>query len=251
LLLSSMLVKPGAKFLAIIVTLFFIKEIFRNYKSKSMIFIYGSLLMITIQVVGMKAQYGDFTISYIDGVTYHNYIFSKAECFKNGKTYHQINNPRAEYLFSLDFTDQKRVALEDAKQQVKNNFPNVVKAYFDNLLENFKSGNACVFDLKNHQDKGGFLFWKSLVFDITKWQNRLFTVLGVLLSIYFALQYYNREKLYFFVAFFIGYIILLSGISSGQGDRFNLVTFPFAILLLAKFLSDKNWFKPSSAPLQK
>jgi hypothetical protein len=251
LLLSSMLVKPGAKFLAIIVTLFFIKEIFRNYKSKSMIFIYGSLLMITIQVVGMKAQYGDFTISYIDGVTYHNYIFSKAECFKNGETYHQINNSRAEYLFGLDFTDQKRVALEDAKQQVKNNFPNVVKAYFDNLLENFKSGNACVFDLKNHQDKSGFLFWKSLVFDCTKWQNRLFTVLGVLLSIYFALQYYNREKLYFFVAFFIGYIILLSGISSGQGDRFHLVTFPFAVLLLAKFLSDKNWFKPSSALLQK
>lgn len=251
LLLSSMLVKPGAKFLAIIVTLFFIKEIFRNYKSKSMVFIYGSLLMIAIQVVGMKAQYGDFTISYIDGVTYHNYIFSKAECFKKGKTYHQINNPRAEYLFSLDFTDQKKVALEDAKQQLRNNFPNVVKAYFDNLLENSKSGNPSVFDLKNHQKKSYFSFWKSTVFDATKWQNRFFTLLGFLLAVYFGLKYYKKDRLYFFVAFFIGYIILLSGISSGQGDRFHLVTFPFVILLSAKFLSDKNWVRLSSAPLQK
>lgn len=251
LLLASMLVKPGAKFLAIIVTLFFIKEIFRNYKSKSMIFIYGSLLMIAIQVVGMKAQYGDFTISYIDGVTYHNYLFSKAECFKNGKEYHQINNPRAEYLFSLDFTDQKKVSLEDAKEQVQNNFSNVVKAYFDNLLENFKSGNASVYDIVNHKQTSYFSFWKSVVFDVTKWQNRLFTMLGVLLAFYFILKFYKKDKFYFFVAFFIGYIILLSGISSGQGDRFHLVTFPFAILLLAKFLSDTNWFKLSSEPLQK
>jgi hypothetical protein len=98
-----MLIKPGAKFFGIVMLLFFFKEILKNYKQKSMIFLYGSLLMIVIQVVGMKVQYGDFTISYIDGVTYHNYICSKAECYKNGKEYEQINNPRAEYLFGLDF----------------------------------------------------------------------------------------------------------------------------------------------------
>lgn len=251
LLLTSMLIKPGAKFFAIIITLFFIKEILRHYSSKNMIFIYGSLLMIAIQVVGMKAQYGDFTISYIDGVTYQNYIFSKAECFRNGEEYNQLHNPRAEYLFGLDFTDQKRVALEDAKQQVKNNLPNVVKAYFDNLLENSKSGNACISDLKNYKNKNDFTVWKSLMFDITKWQNRFFTVLAILLSVFFLLKYYKRERLYFFIAFFITYIIVLSGISCGQGDRFHLVTFPFAILLLAKFLSDKNWIKPFSEQPQK
>lgn len=251
LLLSSMLVKPGAKFLAIVITLFFIKEIFRNYKSKSMVFIYGSLLMIAIQVVGMRAQYGDFTISYIDGVTYHNYLFSKSDCLKNGKEYHQINNPRAEYLFGLSFPDQKRVAFEDAKNQIKTNFPNVIKAYFDNLRDNAVSANVCVGDLKNHDNKTNFQFWKALVFDITKWQNRLFTLLAVLLSAFFLLKYYNKERLYFFIAFFITYIIVLSGISCSQGDRFHLVTFPFVLLLLAKFLSDVKGFKPSSEPLQK
>lgn len=251
LVLSSMLVKPGAKFFAIILTLFFIKEVFRNYKSKSMIFVYGSLLMITIQVVGMRAQYGDFTISYIDGVTYHNYLCTKAKCYENGQEYIGRNNPRGEYLFGLNFTDQKKVATEDLKDQVKNNFPNLIKAYFDDVLDNSITGNVCIENLINHENKDNFSFWKSLVFEVTKWQNRIFTLLAILLSAYFLFKYYKKERLYFFIAFFITYIIVLSGVSCGQGDRFHLVTFPFVILLLAKFLTDVNGIKPSSERLQK
>ncbi len=251
LALSSMLIKPGAKFFGIVMLLFFIKEILKNYKHKSMIFLYGSFLMIVIQVVGMKVQYGDFTISYIDGVTYHNYICSKAECYKNGKEYEQINNPRAEYLFGLDFTDQKKVALEDLKQQIKTNFSNLVKAYFSDVIENSKTGNACVEDLKNYENNHYFSFWKSFVFDISKWQNRLFTLLGLVLSVFFLFKGFIKEKAYFFVAFFVAYIIILSGISCGQGDRFHLVTFPFVILLLAKFLSEKKRLKSFFEALQK
>lgn len=251
LLLSSMLIKPGAKFFGIVMLLFFIKVILKNYKQKSMIFLYGSLLMITIQVVGIKAQYGDFTISYIDGVTYHNYICSKAECFKSGTEYNQINNPRATYLFSLDFTDQKKVALEDLKLQIKSNSSNLLKAYFSDVIENSKTGNACVEDIKNYENNPDFPFWKKFIFDITKWQNRIFTVLAVLLSALFLNKNFRKERIYFFVAFFIGYIIVLSGISCGQGDRFHLVTFPFVILLLAKYLSETKQFKRFFEPLQK
>ena len=216
-----------------------------------MFFLYGSVLMILIQVVGMRVQYGDFTISYIDGVTYHNYLCSKADCFKNGKEYSQMNNPRAEFLFSLDFTDQKKVALEDFKNQIKTNFPNLVKAYFSDVAENSKSGNSCIEDLKNYNNKVDFSFWKAFVFDITKWQNRLFTLLGIVLSGFFLFKGFKNEKAYFLVAFFITYIIVLSGISCGQGDRFHLVTFPFVILLLALFLSKSKKFIPFFEPLQK
>lgn len=251
LLLSSMLIKPGAKFLAILILLFFIKTVLKNYKDKAMILLYGSVLMILIQLVGMKVQYGDFTLSYIDGVTYHNYLFSKAECFKNGKEYHQINNPRAEYLFSLLFTDQKRVAKEDAIRQIKTNFPNVVKAYFDNLLENTKSGNACVFDLENKRGSSDFTFWKTVAFNLSKWQNRLFTVLGVLVSLYFVRKIFATKSLYALMALFVLYTIILSGISCGQGDRFHVITFPIVFLLLAKALIEIDRFKRFSVLLQK
>ncbi|GAA4022916.1 hypothetical protein GCM10022386_02330 [Flavobacterium cheonhonense] len=251
LLLSSMLIKPGAKFLAILILLFFIKTLLKNHKAKAMILIYGSVLMILIQLVGMKVQYGDFTISYIDGVTYHNYLFSKAECFKNGKEYHQINNPRAEYLFSLLFTDQKRVAKEDAILQIKTNFPNVVKAYFDNLLENTKSGNACVFDLENKRGSSNFTFWKTVAFNLSKWQNRLFTVLGVLVSLYFVRKLFIPKSVYALMALFVLYTIILSGISCGQGDRFHVITFPIVFLLLAKALIETDRFKRFFVRLQK
>ncbi|HNP31980.1 MAG TPA: hypothetical protein PKN96_01660 [Flavobacterium sp.] len=250
LVLSSMLIKPGAKFFGVVLVLFFINEIIKNYKQKSMIFLYGSILMIIIQIVGMRVQYGNFTISYIDGVTYHNYICSKAECFKNGKEYNQINNPRAEYLFSLNFPEQKKVAFEDLKYQISNNFSNLVKAYFSDVAENSKTGNTCIEDLKNKDNRRNFGFWKNLIFTITKWQNRIFTLLGILLSVFFLWKGYKQRKATFFVAFFIVYIIILSGISCGQGDRFHLVTFPFVILLLAKFVSEKG-IKPFSEPLQK
>ena len=250
-LLLSMLIKPGAMFFAILMLLFFSKVVFKNYKHKSMIFLYGSLLMIVIQVVGMKAQYGNFTISYIDGVTYHNYICSKADCFKNGKEYQQINNPRAEYLFSLDFKDQKKIASEDLKNQIRTNSLNLIKAYFSDVVENFKSGNSCIEDLKNYTKKENFNYWKKLVFNSTKWQNRLFTLLGILLVVFFVYNNFRKERIYFFVALFIVYIIGTSGISCGQGDRFHLVTFPFVILLLAKYVSETKRFKPFFEPLQK
>ena len=207
--------------------------------------------MIVIQAVGMKAQYGDFTLSYIDAVTYHNYICSKAECYKNGKEYSQLDNPRAEYLFSLDFTDQKKVAEADLKKQITTNFPNFVKAYFSDVFENSTSGNACIEDLKNYRNENNFSLWKQIIFSITKWQNRIFTLLAVLLSAFFLLKTFRKPDLSTFVGFFILYIIVLSGISCGQGDRFHVITFPFAIVLLIKYLSETKRFKPSSEPLQK
>ena len=249
--LSSMLIKPGAKFFGIILVFLFFKEIIKNYKHKSMIFLYVSFLMILIQVVGMKAQYGNFTISYIDGVTYHNYICSKADCFKHGKEFNQINNPRAEYLFSLDFTDQKKVALEDLKRQIRTNFSNLVKAYISDIRDNTVSGNSCIEEWKNYKGRSNFDSWKTLLFDVSKWQNRFLSLFGILLSAFFLFKTFKKPNSFTFVSFFIGYIILLSGISCGQGDRFHLVTFPFVILLLANYLSETRRFRPFFEPLQK
>lgn len=251
LLLSSMLIKPGSKFLAIIITLYFIREIIRNYKEKSMIFIYGSLLMIGIQCAGMKYQFGNFTISYIDSVTYYAYVGSKAMCIKYDKEYSQKGNPRADYLFSNEAIDQKRIAAEDFKNQLQYNTLNLVKAYFSDLRENTVSGNSCLEEIKNYKKRSCFDYWKTTLFDVSKWQNRLFTLLGFVLAVFVFLKGFKRPDILTFVSFFILYIVVLSGISCGQGDRFHLVTFPFMMVLLAKYLSETNRFKRFSVPLQK
>ncbi len=241
LLLLSMLIKPGSKFLAIVFCLYFIKEWYQNYKTKSALLLYFSVLLIVIQVIGMRVQYGNFTLSYIDGVTYHNYLFSKSDCYRKGTEYHQINNPRADFIFGQkDFPHQKIVAVADRNEQLQHNTLNVLKAYVSDVFDNTKSGNVCIQDLKNEKNKPYFENMKLFFFNVSKWQNRFFTLLGLALALWFVYRNYRSANPFAKMGFFIFYIIILSGVSCSQGDRFHLVTFPFVFLLGAYWLSERT-----------
>ncbi len=239
----SMLIRPGSKFLAIVFVLYFIKEIFKNYKHKFSWFIYGSLLLVLVQCAGLKYQFGNFTISYIDSVTYYNYIGSKAMCFKEGKEFSQLNDPRGEYIYSNECSEQRKIANEDLKQQLQYNTLNLGKAYVSDIVDNTTSGNVCIDDCKNVKNRDHFQFWKTFLFGISKWQNWIFTALGFCLAVFYFFKSYSKEKPYSFIGFFILYTMILSGISCGQGDRFHVITFPFVLLLLAKFLSENTSLK--------
>lgn len=237
--IMNMLIKPGFKFLAVFFLLFFCREVIKNLKSKFMWLLYGSFFMVLLQCVGLKYQYGNFTLSYIDGITYYNYLGSKAMCLKLDKVYSQNNNPRAEFLFSHEWDEQKRIAGEDLKQQLLYNTKNLAKAYILDIIENTKTGNTCIEDCKNIRKNPAFPFWKSLLYDISKWQNRFLTMLGILLAVFCFFYYYKKDKVVFLLSVYMLYIIGTSGISCSQGDRFHLVTFPFVIVLLVKLYSDR------------
>jgi hypothetical protein len=199
--------------------------------------------MVLLQCAGLKYQFGSFTVSYIDSVTYYNYLGSKAVCVEYGKEYSQMNNPRAEYLFSLDTEQQKRLASDDLKQQLQYNKLNLAKAYVLDVIENTKTGNTCIEDCRNVGHTANFSFWNKLFMTLSKWQNRCFTVLALFLSLYYIVKQHKRDEFGFLIAGYIGYIIATSGISCGQGDRFHLVTFPFVILLLVRFLRQQKLVK--------
>jgi hypothetical protein len=236
----NMLIKPGFKFLAIFFVLFFSREIIRNLKSKFSWFLYGSLFLVLLQCAGLKYQFGNFTISYIDGITYYNYLGSKAMCLKFDKEYSQIDNPRAEFLFSYESYEQKRIAGEDLKKQLQYNTVNLAKAYVLDIIENTKTGNTCIEDCKNVRKSSSFPFWKSVLFDISKWQNRFFTLMAILLAGYCFFRSDKNDKVIFLLSVYMLYVIATSGISCSQGDRFHLVTFPFIIVLLAKLYRDRT-----------
>lgn len=242
----SMLIRPGSKFLALVFVLYFIKEIIKNYKHKFSWFIYGSLFLVFVQCAGLKYQFGNFTLSYIDSVTYYDYIGSKAMCFKEGKEFSQLNNPQGEYIYSNECSMQRQIANEDLKQQLQHNTLNLFKAFISDIVDNSTSGNVCIDDCKNVKDSSYFQFWKPLLFAISKWQNWIFTALGFCLAVFYFFKSYKKERLYSFISFFILYTLLLSGISCGQGDRFHVITFPFVLLLLAKFLSENSSLKPKN-----
>jgi hypothetical protein len=250
-LIFSMLVKPASKFIAILVVLYFIKTLVQNYKKRVMILVYLALLAVVIQVAGLKYQFGDFTISYIDGVTYHDYICSKAKCLEQGKEYHQMGNPRADYLFTLPIKDQKALAEKDLIDQLKNNKTNLIKAYFMNLIGNSSHGCYIILECINKANTSYFTKAGRTLYVLSALQNRIFTVFGFLLALIFIFKNRKANVFYAFVGFVIVYIIGISGISSDQGDRFHIVVYPFILILVAKYLQEKNWIKPPFEPLQK
>lgn len=238
----SILIKPGSKFFAIIMLLYFAKILFSHYKQKIILFLYASIGLCFIQAAGLKYQFGDFTISYIDSVTFYNYLFSKADCFRNDTEFDQMNNPRADFLFTHKVHEQKKIATADIKEQLQNNKLNVLKAYVDNFVWNSISANSVPMAYSNVKGTKKFEQTQSVLFWISKYQNRIMTILGLLLSLV-TLWKFHKDAFLLFTAFFILYIFGISGISSNQGDRFHIITYPFTLILLVNYINKMSSFK--------
>ena len=72
----------------------------------------------------------------------------------------------------------------------------------------------------------------------------MMTIFGIVLSLLTLLKYYRKDFFLFFTALLVLYIIGISGISSDQGDRFHIITYPFTLILLANYLKTKPFFAP-------
>lgn len=238
LLLFSILVKPSVKFLSILSFLFFLKIIVLNYKRKSIIFILIPLTLLTFQYIKMKIDYGNFTLTYIDSVTYYNYLGSKAYHFKKGEDFKQETNPRAKYLAQYSYPEQRKIASSDMLLQIQYNPSNLVKAYFSNIFENTKTPNSSIETTVNFYDKSYYEGLKKSFSIVSKYQNRIFTSLGFLLSLFFLYQHKKNDLATNFMSFFILYTICISGISCSQGDRFHIVFFPFVIMLITLYIKN-------------
>ncbi|MGK4567642.1 hypothetical protein [Flavobacterium sp. 3HN19-14] len=233
LAIFAILIKPGMFFLAIIFCLFFIRELFQNRKAKSTLLLYFSTALVLVQCAGLRYQFGNFTVSYIDAVTYYNYLGSKSWCLKNNVKFDQQNNRRHDYMFSFEPKMQKQIAASDMKSQLQNNTIPLLKSYVDDVKGNMVSGSAYIEVSKDVRGANYFEDSKKILLAISKWQNIIFTVLGTITGLWFL---FKGDKKLRIMAIFVLYIYTSSGISCDQGDRFHVITFPFVLLLAANFL---------------
>ncbi|HLP63159.1 hypothetical protein [Flavobacterium sp.] len=248
ILVFSMLIKPGSKLLALCFVIFYFRQLIRNYKQKSMSFFYASWMLVMFQCYSVKQHYGDFTISYIDSITYYNYLGSKASCLKEGKELDQSQNPRGEYFFSLKYDEMGKVAFNDVLNQIENNTFNLVYAYMSDVYDNSTAGNTALYYSVNLKSNSYFESFKAFFFKVSKWQNRIITFIGFFLAVFLIYKFFRSDKVIVACSFFVLYTIFLSGISCSQGDRFHFVFYPFVLILVGKLISVLT---PSSEPLQK
>ena len=238
LFLFTILIRPGIFYFAFGILILNLFTIYKNWSIKRILILIVPAFLILFQMIKMNEQYGNYTISYIDAVTYYNYLGSKSIGLKNNKILNQNSNKRADFIFNQTYKNQKNIAYQDLIYQIKNNTYYLVKAYIDDLEENTKTATSRLQNLKNIKNEKYFDEKIKLFSEITEWQNKLTTLFGLLLALYFTITYNKHNKIVFvFVLYFI-YIFFISGISSTQGDRFHIVFYPIVLLLLLFFLKN-------------
>lgn len=229
LILMSM-IKPLSIGLIFILLFIYFKDLKQIFISKYSFFILISLSILSLQLIKMKKEYGDYTISYIDGVTYYNYLGTRADCLKNNLEFIQGKNDRVVKLKNKSMMEIKLIAKKDLKEQLTYNKYNLIKAFIINIINNTSKGSAAVHSCENIKKTNYFKYFSFTFKAISKFQNIIFTILGFILSMHFLFS--KTTRLIKFISIQIIYFILISAISSDQGDRFHIVFFPVIIILI-------------------
>ena len=234
----AILIKPMSIGLVFIVTLFFFKKLKSVLWNKFSGLILIGLSMIFFQMYSLKQQYGDYTISYIDSITYYNYLGAKADCLKKGIAFFPGDNERALYFSKFTSHEQRKIANDDMKTQLKNNTVNLFKAYLFCIYSNTSKGSFIISQCENEKQTFYFDAFKFLFKAISKVQNILLTIIAVLLSFYsLTINRKNQSDFNRMISVIILYIFFISAISCFQCDRFHIVFYPLIIILSATYLS--------------
>jgi hypothetical protein len=240
ILFLAVLVKPVALGLALLVSLFYIRRWLSLLQNKFSRLIVVSLSLIFLQMYGMKKQYGDFTISYIDTITYYNYLGAKADCLRKDTVFIPGENQRAKYFNTFTSHEQKKLVAEDLKNQLWHNTANLAKAYLYCMWSNSSKGSYIVSECKNGKHTPYFDTFHFLFKAVSKIQNMLLTVMGVLLSFYCLARWKKETDFHLLISMMVLYIFFVSAVSCFQCDRFHIVFFPLVVVLGAKFTGNKK-----------
>lgn len=235
-LILLILVRPGSKVMAILAGLYFVRVLWKNRSSASLLWIGLAIAAVFLQLSMMKNQFGHYTVSYIDSFTYYNYLGTRAQCLRDGEMFRQCDNARYRYFITLDYDQQKQVAVDDLKDQLQNNMVNLIGAYFVNLFQNSIGGSTPIAMCENKADLPFFGPIKFMMRATAKLQNIAFSMMAVLLCGWTIVRR-RGERPVFFAAMVIVISIALYGVSSDQGDRFHLVLYPVILLLTGRWLS--------------
>ncbi|MES2748682.1 MAG: glycosyltransferase family 39 protein [Bacteroidota bacterium] len=236
----AILVKPIAVGLVGIVALFHLKKYKEIIFNKYFALLLVALSLVVFQLYSMKKQYGDYTISYVSSITFYNYLGGKADCLKKNIEFIPGENKRTKHFNQFSTHEQKKISNNDFKEQLQNNTVNLVKAYAFCIYSNSSKGSFIVSECKNENRTSYFDSFHFLFKAVSKVQNIVFTIVGVLLSFFVLLRKKNETVFHQMIAAMIVYIFFISAMSCWQCDRFHIVFFPLVIVLGIAFFDKKR-----------
>lgn len=236
----SAICKPVMEYFAYLLFAYLIFSLIKH-KAPKLKYILGATLIfaltIGLQKSLMKIQHGSFQISKIGKAALYTYIGAKAKSFEKEISVHEEMKLRRAKKKKFRGAKLDSLAMSDFKDQLSNNTSNLLKAYFLNIHENSTTGSTFVKRLKNINKDKTFFPKRNKAYYLSTKQNQAYsflTIIGIPLLILIGLFFPNvRTKQTYHLVCFMWlmsiYIIIFSGLSYGQKDRFHIVFVPCVI----------------------
>lgn len=227
------IIKPGFYYIALVFSLYSLwKAISSRASIKQFVPLLFTLALLLINNSMVNHTYGKFKPSFIDDHTLYIYLGAYSQTEIRNTSTARIQRERRAKIKSLSYKEIHVLTQSDMKFQLEYHPFVVIKYWLLNIKQNTISGcNLLNFIKKEKNEKRGnaFLYWLSLI------QNTTMVLLSIILPIIYFIR---TKRLHFFwivTTIVIWYIILTSGISYYQGDRFHIVFYPIVIIQLGYF----------------
>ena len=229
------LIRPGFLYLSIIFSIALIVILIKNKDlfNKKIIIFNTSIILIVIQLVWMNSNYGSYTVSYIDKTTWYLYLGAEAKAEALNIDFREERKNRDDIFEDISWNEKKNISVSDFKYQLSNNIGNIIKEYSLNLLENSVAGNTEILILRDKTQSLAI----QILHIISRVQNLFYTITFLISGMYLLINFRRFNPMILALATIPSYIILTSGISFWQGDRFNVVLVPIFIFILATVFS--------------
>jgi hypothetical protein len=212
----------------------------------------GVFLLIGFQSIRMHKDYGQYTLSFIGKITLYKYLGSLSQSLAENRDLRQVRNER-DSVQNHRFTESNAVAYwkqrtafydEDFKTQWAEHKGLIFKAWLINLRQNISEPNAILAEMKPRNQVPGFGFIRLVFYKFSAWLNLLMHLLLLPAALILLVWQWIRQRKIFpegevlaaaFAALLALFLLLISGISNWQGDRFSMVYYPlilFSLVLL-------------------
>lgn len=208
------------------------------------------LLTIGTQIVAMKSQYGIGSPSIIGKMALYEYLGTHAMALKNNVALKQERESRKrnedQFMSSISGNDywKKRVQFydDDFRSQLKDNKLNLAKAMVTNIRMNLTEHSAELSMLQSADSKSSFIYSRLFFYKLSRWQNIGMNLSLLLLCAITLVRFVSGVKKFLnqktMVVIAVAcslclYLLLISGFSFWQGDRFSVVYYPIILIGLA------------------
>lgn len=244
----TILVRPGFLYLGIISSLILITILMykRQVKNKEMSFFILSITLIAFQYTMMYKEYGKGTVSFIDKITWYYYLGAESQASKFETTYRSVRESRYLEHSKKSYKELSEISNKDLIDQIKNNFPNVIREWMRNLKQNSYVGAYGIKKAKKvHKINSNetYLFTSNLLYKISTMQNKFYILLFLLSLLMVVMNLFKTNVAIYILTTIISYVILTSGISFSQGDRFHCILYPLILILFLNLIKNKSYAK--------